>query len=287
VEEISQSHVETGRKMIQCISRREALYILGMGTAGLALAACQPQVVEKVVKEAVVMETDSSLHTEYVEYPGKTGPIRAHLARPEGDIKSPGVIVIHENRGLTPHIKDVNRRVAAEGFLAMAPDALSPLGGTPEDPDEARSLIGQLDSEPTVEDLVAAVQYLQTHPLCTGKVGCMGFCWGGGVANQLAVHSPDLEAAVPYYGRQPASEDVPKIQASLLLHYAGLDERINEGIPEFKAALEEASVDYRLYMYEGAQHAFNNDTNPDRYDEEAARLAWERTIAFLNEKLKT
>jgi carboxymethylenebutenolidase len=226
------------------------------------------------------------MHTEYVEYPGKTGAIRASLARPEGDAKSPGVIVIHENRGLNPHIEDVTRRVAAEGFLTIAPDALSPLGGTPEDPDEARSLIGKLDSESTVEDFVAAVQYLKTHPLCTGKVGCTGFCWGGGMANQLAVHSPDLQAAVPYYGRQPASEDVPKIKASLLLHYAGLDERINAGIPEFEAALKEASVDYRLHRYEGAQHAFNNDTNPVRYHKEAAQLAWKRTIAFLKEKLK-
>ena len=231
-------------------------------------------------------QEDSALHTESVEYPGKTGAIRASLARPKGDAKSPGVIVIHENRGLNPHIEDVTRRVAAEGFLAMAPDALSPLGGTPEDPDEARSLIGKLDSQSTVEDFVAAVQYLKTHPLSTGKVGCMGFCWGGAMANQMAVHSPDLQAAVPYYGRQPATEDVPKIQASLLLHYAGLDERINAGIPAFEAALKKASVEYTLHRYEGAGHAFNNDTNPDRYHKEAAQLAWKRTIAFLKEKLK-
>jgi carboxymethylenebutenolidase len=145
---------------------------------------------------------------------------------------------------------------------------------------------GQLDIEPTVADLVAAVQYLKTHPLCTGKVGCTGFCWGGGMANQVAVHSPDLQAAVPYYGPQPAAEDVPKIKASLLLHYAGLDERINAGIPEFEAALKKASVDYRLYMYEGAKHGFNEDTNPERYHKEAAQLAWKRTIAFLTETLK-
>jgi carboxymethylenebutenolidase len=229
---------------------------------------------------------DTTMHTEYVEYPGKTGAIRASLARPEEDAKSPGVIVIHEGRGLNAHIEDVTRRVAAEGFLAIAPDALSPLGGTPEDPDEARSLIRQLDSESTVEDFVAAVQYLKTHPLCTGRVGCTGFCWGGGMANQLAVHSPDLQAAVPYYGRQPTTEDIPKIKASLLLHYAGIDERINAGIPEHEAALKEASVDYRLHMYEGAQHAFNNDTNPGRYHKEAAQLAWKRTIAFLKEKLE-
>lgn len=227
------------------------------------------------------------MHTEYVEYAGKTGPVRASLAQPEGDVKSPGVIVIHEIWGLNAHIEDVTRRVAEEGFLAIAPDALSPLGGTPEDPDEARTLVRELDNESTVGDLVAAVQYLKTHPLCTGKVGCTGFCWGGGMANQLAVHSPDLQAAAPYYGPQPATEEVPKIRASLLLHYAGLDERINAGIPEYEAALKEAGVDYELHVYEGAQHAFNNDTNPDRYHKEAAKLAWKRTIAFFKEKLKS
>ena len=206
---------------------------------------------------------------------------------PKGDAKLPGAIVIHENRGLNPHTKDVARRVALEGFLALAPDALSPLGGTPEDADEARTLIGKLDSQTTIKNSLAAVQYLKTHPQSTGKVGCMGFCWGGGMTNQVAVNSPDLAAAVPFYGRQPAPEDVPKIKASLLLHYAGLDERINAGIPEFEAALKEASVNYKIFMYEGANHAFFNDTNADRYHKEAAQLAWERTIAFLKEKLKT
>jgi carboxymethylenebutenolidase len=233
--------------------------------------------------------TDSDradLYTQDIEYPGETGQVRAYLARPKGEAKRPGVIVIHENRGLQPHIRDVARRVAAEGFLALAPDALSPLGGTPEDEDQARSLIGQLDHEATVQDLTAAVQYLKTHPLSTGKVGCTGFCWGGGMTNQVAVRSPDLLAAVPYYGRQPDPQDVPKIQASMLLHYAGLDERINAGIPGFEQALQEAGVEYEIFVYEGAQHAFNNDTNPARYDPEAARLAWQRTIAFLKEKLK-
>ena len=227
-----------------------------------------------------------SLHTEHIEYPGETGAVRAHLARPEGDAKLPGVVVIHENKGLHPHIEDVARRVAREGFLAIAPDALSPLGGTPEDTDEARSLIGKLDSESTLKNFLAAIKYLRTHPSSTGKVGCMGFCWGGGMANQMAVHSPDLAAAVPFYGSQPAPEDVPRIKAALLLHYAGLDERINRGIPAFEAALKDASVEYTLYMYEGAQHAFHNDTNADRYHPEAARLAWQRTIRFLKEKLK-
>ena len=228
----------------------------------------------------------SAVHTEYVEYPGKTGPMRASLAQPAGDEKLPAVVVVHENRGLNAHIEDVAGRLAAEGFLTLAPDALSPLGGTPEDSDEARSMIGKLDPESTVGDFVAAVQYLKTHPRSTGKVGCTGFCWGGAMSNQMAVHSPDLLAAAPYYGRQPAAEDVPRIKASLLLHYAGLDERINKGIPEFEAALKKASVDYTLHVYEGAAHAFNNDTNPGRYHKEAAQLAWQRTIAFFKQKLR-
>ena len=202
------------------------------------------------------------LDTQEIEYPGETGPVRAYLARPKGETKRPGVIVIHENRGLQPHIKDVARRVASEGFLAIAPDALSPLGGTPEDEDQARSLIGELDPEATVKDLVAAVQYLKTHPLSTGRVGCTGFCWGGGMTNQVAVHSPDLLAAVPYYGRQPDAQDVPKIKASMLLHYAGLDERINAGIPALEKALKEASVEHEIHIYEGAQHAFNTTPAP-------------------------
>ena len=223
------------------------------------------------------------MHTEYIKYPGETGEVRAYLSQPKGDAKLPGVIVIHENRGLNPHTEDVSGRVALEGFLALAPDALSPLGGTPEEPNEARTLIGELDSQATMKNYLAAVKYLKTHPKSTGKVGCMGFCWGGGMTNQVAVNSADLAAAAPFYGRQPAPEDVPKIKASLLLHYAGLDERINAGIAEFEAALKKASVDYKIYMYEGAGHAFFNDTNADRYHKEAAQLAWERTIAFLKE----
>jgi carboxymethylenebutenolidase len=168
----------------------------------------------------------------------------------------------------------------------MAPDALSPLGGTPEDPDKAPDLLKKLDAQATIQNYVAAVRYLKTHPASTGKVGVVGFCWGGAMANQVAVNSPDVLAAVPYYGRQPAAEDVSKIKASLVLHYAGLDEGINKGIAAYEAALKNASVDYRIYMYEGAQHAFNNDTNAERYNKEAAQLAWQRTISFLNEKLK-
>jgi len=235
----------------------------------------------------LIPKDDPRLYSQDVKYKGATGEVRGKLERPKGEARLPGVLVIHENRGLNAHIADVARRVAVEGFLALAPDALSPVGGTPEDENKAIALIGQLDQQSTTKNFVAAVQYLKTHPMSTGKVGVVGFCWGGAMANQVAVNSHDLSAAVPYYGRQPAPEDVPRIKASLLLHYAGLDEPINKGIPAYVAALKKAAIDYRLYMYEGAQHAFNNDTNPARYNKEAAELAWTRTIAFLKEKLKT
>ena len=229
---------------------------------------------------------DPRISVQDITYQGATGEVRAKFARPKGEVKTPGVVVIHENRGLNAHIADVARRVALEGFCALAPDALSPVGGTPQDEDKAIALIGQLDQQSTIKNFVAAVQYLKTYPMSSGKVGVVGFCWGGGMANQLAVNSPDVSAAVPYYGMQPASVDVPRIKASLLLHYAGLDERIDKGIPAYVAALKKASIDYTLYVYEGAQHGFNNDTSPARYNKEAADLAWKRTIAFLKEKLK-
>jgi len=234
---------------------------------------------------AHVSEEDPRLYVENIKYPGETGDVLAHYARPKGDEKLPGVVVISEIWGLVPHIEEVARRVALEGFLAIAPDPLSPLGGTPDDVDEARTLMRELDSQETTKNFVAAVNYLKTHPQSTGKVGVTGFCWGGGVTNQVAVNSPDVRAAVPFYGRQPAPEDVPKIKASMLIHYAGDDERINAGIPAFEAALKEASVDYKIYMYEGAGHAFFNDTG-SRYNEGAAKLAWERTKAFFKDKLK-
>jgi carboxymethylenebutenolidase len=269
------------------LDRREFLKKLAALAGGTAVAiTLLPLIENKYAQAQVVPKDDPRLHVENIKYPGETGEVLAHFARPKGDAKLPGVIVIHENRGLVPHIKDVARRVALEGFIAIAPDAVSPLGGTPEDVDEARSMMRKLDSQETVKNYVAAVKYLKTHPQSTGKVGCMGFCWGGGVTNQVAVNSPHLNAAVPFYGRQPAPEDVPKIKASMLLHYAGLDERINAGIEAFEAALKEASVEYKMFMYEGAGHAFFNDTG-SRYHKEAALLAWERTIAFLKEKLKT
>ncbi len=232
-------------------------------------------------------EDDNGLFTEMISYPGETGDVLAFTARPLEDSKYPAVIIIHENRGLQPHIKDVTRRMAKEGFLSMAPDALSPGGGTPDgDPDKAGAMMRELDAEKTMKNFVAAVAYLKTHPLSTGKVGCTGFCWGGAMTNQVAVNAPDLDAAVPYYGRQPSAEETARIKAPLMAHYAGNDEGINRGIPAFEDALKKAGIEYRIFMYEGASHAFNNDSNPARYNEQAAKLAWERTITFFRDKLK-
>ncbi len=269
------------------MDRREFFKELGIRAGGIAVAAALLSLPEgKNAGAQVVPKGDPRLYTEYIKYSGETGEVRAYLARPKEDLKLPGVVVIHENRGLNPHIEDVARRLALEGFIALAPDALSPLGGTPEDANKAQSLIGQLDMTATTKNYLAAVRYLKTNPQSTGKVGAMGFCWGGGMANQLAVNSPDLLAVVPFYGAQPAPEDVAKIKASLLLHYGSLDARINSGIPAFEAALKKANIDYKLYMYEGANHAFFNDTNPERYNKDAAQLAWQRTISFLADKLK-
>ena len=270
------------------LDRREFLKKLSVLAGGAAAAnALLPLLESRDASAEIIPKDDPRLLTDRIKYPGATGEVRASIARPKGNAKLPGMVIIHENRGLTPHIEDVARRVALEGFLAIAPDALSPVGGTPEDETKAIALIGQLDRQSTINNFLAAVKYLKTQPLSTGKVGVMGFCWGGGMANQLAVSSPDLSAAVPFYGRQPASEDVAKIKASLLLHYAGLDEGINKGIAAYEVALKKASIDYKIYMYEGAQHAFFNDTNAARYNKEAAQLAWQRTVSFLNEKLKT
>ena len=211
--------------------------------------------------------------------------VTAYAAQPKEKAARPAVIVIHENRGLNPHIKDVARRVALEGFDAYAVDMLSPYGGTPEDEDKARDMIYKLDREKTVAKLAVVANTLETAKSHGGKVGAVGFCWGGGMANALAVAAPGLDAAVAYYGAQPSAEDAAKIKASLLLHYAGEDKRIDEGIPAYEAALKAAGADYRLFMYEGAQHAFNNDTNAARYDKAAADLAWSRTIAFFKDKL--
>jgi len=269
------------------LSRREFLAKLAVVAGGAAAAASLLPLLENNYALAeIISKNDPRIQSDTVNYPGATGDIRAYMAWPKGKEKVPGVIVIHEIWGLNPHIEDVARRLAVEGFLAIAPDALTPLGGSPEDPAKARPMFQQLDGESSARNYVAAVKYLQTHTQSDGNVGVIGFCWGGGMANQVAVNSPDLKAAVPFYGMQPSPEDVPKIKASLLLHYAGNDDRINKGIPAFEDALKKASIDYKLYMYEGAEHAFNNDTNAARYNKEAAQLAWKRTIEFLKEKLK-
>jgi carboxymethylenebutenolidase len=212
--------------------------------------------------------------------------MRAFLARPEKGKKFPTVIVIHENRGLVPHIQDVTKRMAKEGFLALAPDALSPVGGTPDDVSNVGELFKKLNSDETTKNFVAAVKYLETHPNSNGKVGCTGFCWGGAMTNQVAVNSPELDAAVPYYGRQPSAEDVAKIKAPVMAHYAENDQGINAGIAAFEEALKKNSKEYKIFSYPGTGHGFNNDTNTTRYNAEAAKLAWDRTVAFFKEKLK-
>ncbi len=212
--------------------------------------------------------------------------MKGYLALPKDTAgKLPAVIVIHENRGLNPHIRDVTRRMALEGFVALAPDFLSPQGGTPENEDQAREMFSKLDMAATVANGEATRAFLAGYEKANGKVGAIGFCWGGGLVNRLAVASPELGAGVAYYGAQPPAEDVPKIKAPLLLHYAGLDERINAGIDAYKAALEKDGKTFELHVYDGVNHAFNNDTSAARYDKAAADLAWSRTVAFLKKYL--
>ena len=263
---------------------RKLAIVVGGSTAAMALL---PVLEETDRNNSFSGQADEYLKTEFIKYTGETGEVKGFLAWPKTGKKFPAVLIIHENRGLQPHIQDVTRRMANEGFLALAPDALSPLGGTPEkELDKAVAMIGQLDKDKTVKNFVAAVKYLKTQPLSTGKVGCTGFCWGGGMTNQMAVNCPDLNAAVPYYGMQPTEEQVASIKAPIMAHYAGDDARINQGIPAFEAALKKYKIEYQIFMYEGAQHAFNNDSNAERYNEKAAKLAWSRTIAFFKEKLK-
>jgi carboxymethylenebutenolidase len=234
---------------------------------------------------ATVSENAPGIQGTDITYEGDGATMKAYLVKPEGLSKTGAVLVIHENRGLNPHIRDVTRRVAQAGFIALAPDALSPFGGTPQNEDEARDQIGKLDAAKNLNNFLKGLDYLSTLPESNGKTGCVGFCWGGAMANQLAVHAPNLKAAVPYYGRQPDAADVPKIKAAVQLHYGGLDERINAGIPAYEAALKAAGVKYELFVYEGAQHAFNNDTAPTRYNAAAAKLAWERTLRLFKETL--
>lgn len=268
--------------------RRTFIKSLAVLTGGSAATlAILPGLDQDPAAKTTGQQESGDLFAEFIKYPGETGPMRAYLARPKEGTRFPAVIVIHENRGLVPHIQDVTRRMASEGFLAFAPDALSPLGGTPEDISNVGEMFKKLDNTQTVQNFVDAVKYLKTNPLTTGKVGCTGFCWGGGMTNQVAVNSPDLDAAVPYYGRQPAPEDVEKIKAPILAHYAENDTMINQGISAFEEALRKYHKEYQIFIYPGTSHAFNNDSNPERYNEGAAKLAWSRTVAFFKEKLKT
>lgn len=258
-------------------------------TAMLGSAAAVPAVLAAIepnyARAAMVEPGDPRISTETVSFQGATGDVRGYVARPKATERAPAVIVIHENRGLNPHIEDVARRFAAEGFVALAPDLLSPLGGTPADPDRARDMFGQLDAGKTVNNLIAAQSFLMSYRYSNGKVGAVGFCWGGGMVNQFAIKAPDLKAAVAYYGPTPDPAQVGSIKAPMLLHYGGLDQRINAGIPAYEDALKKAGVPHHIYVYEGANHAFNNDTSADRYNEQAAKLAWGRTVEFLRQYL--
>jgi carboxymethylenebutenolidase len=270
------THERLGRRVFM-----DRLTKLAGGTA--AAAALLPVLENNYAKAAMVAADDGRLVTERVTFGDQMGGYLVRPADAAGPL--PGVVVIHENRGLNPHIEDVTRRLALAGFVALGPDFLAPVGGTPEDQDQGREMIRFLDAAKTVQNAVDAVAYLQGLDITTDKVGVIGFCWGGAMANQVAVHSPVVAAAVPYYGSQPSADDAAKIKAALLLQYAGLDDRLNAGIADYEAALKEAGVDYIVHVYEGANHAFNNDTNEARYDQEAADLAWSRTIAFLKEQL--
>jgi len=267
------------------IGRREFLdrlaQIAGSSAAALALL---PLLQNDYARAAIVAPDDARLAVDTVSYDAPGTKISAYLARLKTEAKRPAVIVIHENRGLNPHIQDIARRIALQGFLALAVDLLSPLGGTPADEDKARDMIGTLNADETAHRIAAAVPFLEHHAESTGKVGAVGFCWGGGMVNRLAVRSPDLKAAVAYYGQQPPAAEVPAIRAPLLLHYAGLDQRINAGIAAYEAALKANHKRFAIYVYPNVNHAFNNDTS-NRYDKPAADLAWSRTIAFFKENL--
>jgi carboxymethylenebutenolidase len=265
------------------MNRRDFFERLAGLAGGTAAATALLAVLENnYARAAIVPEDDPSIKAEMTEIaPG----IKGYLVRPAADGTYPAVLVIHENRGLNPHIKDVTRRMAKEGFIAFGGDYLTAKGGTPDDADKARDMIGELKAEEPVASSQAAVAALAKLPGSNGKVGAIGFCWGGGQVNALAVADASLAAGVAYYGRQAAAADVPRIKAPLMLHYAGLDERINAGIAEYEAALRDNGKVFELHMYDGANHAFNNDTNEARYDKAAAELAWSRTVDFLRKNL--
>ncbi|MEO6719557.1 MAG: dienelactone hydrolase family protein [Ferruginibacter sp.] len=265
------THKPLGRQ--EFISRLAKM--VGSTAAALTLL---PLLEVNAAKAATIAEDD--LFTERIAYHAATGDMQAYVARPKKEAKYPAVVVIHENRGLNAHIEDVARRAAKAGYLAIAPNALSPLGGTPANEDDARTLFQQLKPEESLQNFIKVFDYLPGRKDCNGNYGCVGFCWGGGMANKLAVNVPSLKAAVAFYGAQPNADDVPKIKAAVQLHYGGLDERINAGIPAYEEALKKAGTKYELYMYEGVNHAFHNDTAPTRYNEAAAKLAWQRTMDF-------
>lgn len=255
------------------------------GSAASA-AAIAPLLAANSAQAEMIAPGDERLDASDITYPGAGGEMKGYLATPKNASgKLPAVIVIHENRGLNPHIRDVARRMALEGFVALAPDFLSPSGGTPGDEDKAREMIGGLDAAQTVENGKATVAFLSAYEAGNGNTGAMGFCWGGGLVNRLAVNAPDLKAGVAYYGAQAKAEDVPSIEAALMLHYAGLDERINAGIEDYRKALTDNGKEFTIHIYDGVNHAFNNDTSAARYDKAAADLAWGRTVEFFKEKL--
>jgi carboxymethylenebutenolidase len=266
---------------------RAQRFAVGGLTAAALLASLSPD----FALGQVVPKDDARLKTEMVEIPSPagSGSIKGYLARPaeakEGKGKLPAILVVHENRGLNPHIEDIARRLALEGYLVLAPDALTPLGGYPGNEDKARELFAKLDQAKTREDFIASAAWLKARPDSTGKLGAVGFCYGGGMVHMLSTRMPDLAAAVPFYGNQPAPEDAAKVKAPLLIHFAAVDERINAAWPAYEAALKAAGVPYTAHQYAGTQHGFNNDTTP-RFDPEAAKLAWERTLAFFKYKLQ-
>ena len=254
----------------------------GMTAAGL-LAALSPN----FAAAQMVPKEDARLKTEVVEVPSPSGygTIKAYVAKPANATgKLPSVLVVHENRGLNPHIEDITRRIALDGYLALAPDALTPLGGYPGDEDKARALFATLDQTKTRQDMLAAAATLKARPESNGRVGVVGFCYGGGIAHMLSTQLPDLAAAVPYYGNHPPVEDAAKVKAPLLIHFAAVDERINAAWPAYEAALKAAGARYTAHLYPGTQHGFNNDTTP-RFDAAAAKLSWDRTMAFFKERL--
>ena len=268
------------RKFVEKLS----LYAVGGITVGSLLSFISPNYVDTLL----VKPNDPSLDSNYITYesPKGGGTIKGLLSKPK-DTKNklPGIIVVHENRGLNPYIEDVGRRAAIEGFISLAPDALSPLGGYPGNDDAGRELQRQRDKYDMLEDFIAAYNYLVTHENCDGNVGVVGFCFGGWISNMMAVKIPTLKAAVPFYGGQPTAEETAQIKAPLLIQYAGLDTRVNAGWPDYEKALKENNIEHTAYFYPDVNHGFHNNSTP-RYDEAAATLAWERTIAFFKEKLK-